>query len=314
MANGSKKKSVEDSSWKSIKQTTRLRPLSPIARRRRLMLYTKAAILGIVAALWLGGLVWSVRYFRQTGNPLALASAADPLSQVYFETDGVLTHGWLSEQLALPRTISLMDIDIFSLQSRLLAHGQVSEVQVERLFPDSLRIRIKEHHPVLRLAIQDAVGKRQLMLVSPEGMVYAGKDYPVATLRRLPFLDGVVLNRSGDGFERLRGMETVSQLLREARENHPHLYSQWQIVSCRNFQGDVRATGASIEVTTRNLGKVIFKPGEFEHQLQRLDMIVSYHSEAGLHEVASIDLTMNEPVMSFGSRTQGQRGIQTMRR
>lgn len=314
MANGSKKKSADDFSWRSIKQTTRLRPLSPIARRRRLMLYAKAAALGIVAALWLGGMVWAVRYFREQGNPLSLASTSEPLTQVYFETDGVLTHEWLRRQLSLPDSIAIMDIDIFALQSHLLTHGQIREAQVERIFPNSLRVRIKEHHPILRLAIQDAVGKRELMLVSPEGVVYKGQEYPIATLKNLPFLDGVVLSRRGDGFERLNGMDVVSELLREARENYPHLYSQWQVVSCRNFQGDVRSPGASIEITTRNLGKIILRPEQFDRQLKRLDMIAGYHNEAGLRQVASIDLTLNDPVMSFASQTPAPRRNQTMKR
>ncbi len=291
-----KKKSAPDTSWRKIQQSSAARAVTSFAKKRRLqinMRYVGAAF-GVLAALAAiaGGVWW---WQNRAFSALAVPNTA--LHSIYFESDGVLDEAWLREKIELPAGVALMDIDIAGLRDQLLDEGQTQSAEVERIFPDALKISVTEHRPILRIATMDAQGKRYLYLVSETGEIYKGSQYSPSTLKALPFLDGVVLKRRGTGFEPITQASVLTELLLTARRGWPELYADWRIVSCRNFSGDVTAPGASIVVKTNSKSDIVFNPVDFPRQLQHLQEINAYARRERLPRIESVDLSLEDPAV-----------------
>lgn len=294
------KKAEPETSWRKIKQSSAARAVTSFAKKRRLqinMRYVGAVLGGLTTLALIAGAVW----WWQTRAFSALAVPQAPLKSIYFESDGVLNEAWLREQIEVPTGASLMDIDIATMRKQLLASGQTRTAEVERIFPDALKISVTEHRPILRIVTMDAQGKRYLYLVSESGQVYHGSHYSPATLAALPFLDGVILKRSGTGFEPIRQAAVLTEFLTTARTGWPELYSDWKIISCRHFQGDVRAPGASIVAQSRSFGDIVFTPEDFPRQLQRLEAIQAYARRERLPRLQSVDLSLDEPAVRLAA-------------
>ena len=244
------------------------------------------------------GIFW----FQSNPNGTWLMTSSEPLRKIYFETDGVLTEEWLHQYADIPEQATLREIDIFALQKSLLENGQTRQVTVERNFPDALRVTVREHVPLMRLVMMDAKGKKHLMVVSEEGVVYTGINYPRSMLNRLPFLIDVVLQRNDRGFKQIPGVANVSELLTQARTQYPHLYADWKFVSLKHFDGDRTKLDATLKIHTISSGTVDFKPENFEQQLQTLNAILlyaKYEQQWPADKIGHIDLTLSEPVLSM---------------
>jgi len=302
-----KKKAVsKDTSWRNIKQTAPSRAVTKAARQRRLNINLKycaygAALLALVAFVGAGVWWWQNRAFG------ALAVPEEKLKQVYFQTDGVLTESWLKDFVALPENVGLMDVNITALRDEILTFGQIRQAEVERIFPDSLKISIAERRPILRIVTMDATGKRFAYMVSEEGEVFKGQNYPREMRRHLPFLDGVVLKRSGTGFERIPQAPVLAELLETVRTGWPELYADWRIVSCRSFSGATEELGALILVNSQRHGEIIFQPKEFAQQLARLEEITNYAERERIDHLAQVDLSLKHPSVRLAA-SEGRRG------
>lgn len=290
------KKSSPDSSWRNIKQSSARRAVTSIAKKRRLHINLRycSYVFGVmVVVAFVIGAVW----WWQNRAFGVLAVPEESLSQVYFESDGVLNEDWFAESVDIPSGVSLMDVDIFELRDELLDYGQIKEATVERIFPDALKVTVQEHHPVLRIVIMDAKGKRFLYLISEQGEVFTGQNYPKATISGLPFLDGVILKRNDAGFQPVVQAPVLAEFLYVARSGWPELYADWQVVSCREFKGDPNELGALIHVRSKKHGDVVFAPNNFPEQLSRLSEISQYAKREQLTRLASVDLSLHEPAV-----------------
>ena len=70
------------------------------------------------------------------------------IERIEFNTNGVLTNRWLSSVVQLKMGTRLAEADISIIKAQLEAVGQVHFASVERVFPDALRIDIKEYLPI----------------------------------------------------------------------------------------------------------------------------------------------------------------------
>ena len=130
-----------------------------------------------------------------------------------------------------------------------------------------------------KIMVQNGNRPPEVQLVARDGISFSGTGYDAEFLKRLPWLDGVTLRRSGNGFAPIIGMETVADLLNTARGNVPDLYKLWQVVSLARFAGD-----GEIVVTVKDADltkEVIFGTrDDFYTQVAQLDLI---EEEARLH-------------------------------
>lgn len=278
-------------SWHELAGPRRRRVNSPQARRRRLSRILRLVALVLVTALVGAGIVLGLRAMQEREQPIQISTPSREIEQLMFETDGVLPDRWLSQVVELHRGVTMMEVNLQALKADLEAEPQVLRASVERVFPSSLKIRVKEHEPVLRLAVLGPDGQRMQRIVSRAGTVYEGIGYPEGALAGLPF---VAPYRHPDGsFRPLRGMDRVAELLTAARQKQPEFFRTWRVVSLEHFSGKSDLPGQVIEVRGTRIERLVFSAArDFGQQLDRLQVIFNYLAQRGDPSVKQVDLSL----------------------
>ncbi|MEI6105792.1 MAG: FtsQ-type POTRA domain-containing protein [Opitutae bacterium] len=279
-------------SWRTIRQEVQPLAMSRQGRRRQMAGWVKAgAVSAFVAGLgW--GLYALVHSWATDRAGLATAVHSAPVGRVALITDGVLTQKWAEEMLALPKTASLMALDLPALRDKLLAHGQVRVAVLTRSFPATLVVTLQERTPVARVQADTGVGAAQPLLVAKDGVVYAGLNYDPSMLAGLPWLDGIRLVRAGRGFEPITGMADVSELLSTAQLQAPHLYREWLIVSLARL-----AETDELLVKTQDIPEIVFtRKRAFFKQVAQLDYIIDRAHALPEPALKSVNLTLEGQV------------------
>jgi hypothetical protein len=257
-------------SWRNIRQEVTPLAMSRKGRRRQLAGWAKA---GALAALVAGG-GWGIYELAHSWSTdraaLVTAVHSEKVKDVVVITDGVLTRDWVNGILALPKPVSLMALDLPALRDKLLAAGQVRVAVLTRNFPDTLVVTLQERTPVARVQAADRTGAAKQLLVAKDGVVYDGVNYDKTMLAGLPWLDGIRLVKSAQGFEPVEGMSEVSALLSTAQLNAPHLYHEWLIVSLARL-----AERDEIVVKAQDVPEIVFsRKRDFFKQIAQLDYVI----------------------------------------
>lgn len=242
-----------------------------------------AAIGVVVAALQLAQMI--------DGGPDLITKAGEslPLRAVEVDTDGSLDRDWLLSYLEVSEDENLLSIDLVAMKERLERIGQVESAEVERRFPDTLVVSVKEREPIARILAQRSNGETLKLFVDTEGFVFEGQQIDANLARSLPFLDGVALRREGQSFSRIEGIGPLAELLSEARTLAPHIYRRWRIVSLEKEDRLIAKGEAAKEV--------VFDTGaDFRQQLGKLDYILDYYRGGRGGVIDHVDLTLGEQV------------------
>lgn len=256
-----------------------------------------AGVVAFVGGLAAGG--WHVMHTLEE-NPKAMPreAKAAPIKRIELQTapGGVLDNAWLVRTLALPKGISLLELDLEAARTRVMADGQVLSATITKQFPETLRVQVSERSPIARVKV-NAGGAAQAYLVARDGVVYVGSNYESGMLETLPWLAGLTLKPQGAGFQPIRDMGVVADLLARAQYEATHLYLTWQIVSLERLELD-----REIEVTTKNGSRMVFTVRtDFFRQLAKLDKILESLRDPGRFPAASqarvrIDLSLGNEV------------------
>jgi len=282
-------------SWRELAggQRRRARVQSPQARRRRQLQIAKLVGALLCVLLLFVALLFGIRTLRERDESIQITTPSKPVEQVLFDTDGVLPSRWLGSVIELRRDTLLMEVDIHALKQQLESQGQVKSASVERQFPDTLKIQIKEHEPVLRMRVAGANNEPELRIVSRAGTIYKGVGYSQATLSQLPYLRPYV--HPEGGIKPLRGIERVADLLEAARRSQPNFFRTWQLVSLQHYSGDPDMPGEVIEVRSSMIPRVIFGLNiDFAQQLDRLAVIIRYVQDRGNPALKRADLSLKD--------------------
>ena len=285
-------------SWRDIPQPVKPRAMSS-GGRLRLAFATSRALAAVALA---GGLLWGGWYvvgaLRANSRAMPAAAKGAPIKRVelHTATGGALDDAWLARTLALPKGISLMELDLERLRTRLLSDGQVLTASLIRKFPDALIVQVTERVPVARLKAQTSTGG-QVYLVARDGVVYSGSNYDPGMLRTLPWLGGFALKPVGAGFRPIAHMDVVADLLASAQYEATDLYLTWSVVSIERLEAD-----REIEVTTKDGSRIVFTArSDFFPQLAKLDNILAHLRDADRFPIARgtrarIDLSLGREV------------------
>lgn len=280
-----------EQSWRALVGSKRPKIHSKQAIQRRRARVLKLFGLVFVFCGLVAGSVWVVLKLVEPDREIAIKTPSKPIERILFETNGMLPDSWLNEVIQLKPGMTMMEADIFGLKQRLEASGQVKSAIVERVFPADLRIVVKEQTPVLRLAVTNSSGQRELRIVGEDGTVYKGVGYPKATLQNLPY---VLPYQHNDGsFFPMQGIERVAELLSRARQAHPKLAKGWQVVSLTYYSGDIEMPGQVIEIRSVGVPRILFSASsDFGVQLDRLAYILDYVAKRGNPSLERIDLSL----------------------
>lgn len=257
-------------SWRNIRQEVKPGAMSSRGRRRQVLAWVKVVVVGLFFAAAAWGVYLVVHSWETDRAALATAVHSEPVRDIVLITDGVLDQKWVGDTLALPRTASLMSLDLPALRDRLLQSGQVRVAVLGRNFPDALVVTLQERTPVARVQASLVDGSAKQFLVAKDGVVYDGLNYDKQMVATLPWLAGIRLVRSGHGFEPVSGMEEVSALLSMAQLQAPNLYREWLIVSLARL-----ADRDEIVVKAQDIPEIIFtRKRDYFKQLAQLDSVI----------------------------------------
>lgn len=286
----SKRKKSDSATWRGIEQKG---PSKGIGKVKGRISFFKT---GKVMAIVLGSLMIvgaGVFGFLEIKRGVSLLTpASHPLREVIVETNGVLRESLLAKALQLPEKVDLLDIDIFELKEKIEDLGQVKSAMVERQLPDTLKITLVEHVPVLKVVHVDNHNRREGLLVARDGTVFKGFGYSKSFLQSLLYVEGVNIQKTAGKYRPLRQVGLINELISLAQNEKPHLYKKWHSVSFAYLDDALGPAGSFVKVKTKNYGDVIFSPQQYEVQLNRLDSIISYADERHLAHIERIDLSM----------------------
>lgn len=285
--------------WSDLKQNIGRSPRSLLALRRKLIRVAKGiglamGIASLVAVAWLGP-----KWYSQKDKPFDLTGPSRPIARVEFGSDGALDARWFSNWISIKHDDSLMEIDIHKLRQELEAIGQIESVEVRRVFPDSLRLRLKERRPILRLVTHRPGEETVLHLVASDGVVFEPENFKPTVLSDLPYLkiEPARLVETDDGFESIEGAAEVAELLDLARRSYPALYRDWRILSFDRlgpaFKDD---PGAHVLIKSRKVKQLRFGAEDFPAQMRRLKYLLHEPSLQRRNQVDSIDLSLGKSV------------------
>ncbi len=276
-------------SWRQIRQNASRKVVTSHARKKLF----KAVFRSVLAVALVGGIGVGV-YFGvehwQSVKSVTTVLPAQPLREIRFASDGVLTQRWVESALALPEGIDTMSIDIHDVKNRLESFGQVKAATIRR-GADWLEISVRERTPVVKLATRGADGGVVELLVDREGHVYQGFGYNRHEIAGLLFLDGVRLQRQGNGFRRLPGIDQVDDLLRLARSQFPHLVQSWKVVDCRDLP--------RLRVRSDDIREIAFgeNAADYSDQLRWLDMVQESNRRQLMGMQDFVDLSLENQVV-----------------
>lgn len=240
-------------------------------RRRAMFSWLRTGVFA-GALLTCGGLAWlGYEAWHEQSPAFTRAASLPPVKAIALSTDGVLDDAWLRRTLSLPAGATLMDLDLQRLHDRLLQGGQVQAASLTRRFPATLAVHLTERSPVARVMVeQPGEDTPSELLVARDGVVYAGVGYDPAMVGSLVWLDGFRLVRAEGRIQPIPGMPQVADLIAKARNEAPHLYASWRVVSLARLQTD-----GELEVRSAEVEKIIFGANQdFFRQLAQLDMLL----------------------------------------
>ena len=270
--------------------------MSGEGRRRMAMSGMRAAIgAAVIAGVAWGG--WEISaVLRDSPDTMLDAAKTDRVRSLVLVTDGVLDKVWLAKILAIAPDSTLMGLDLTKLRSKVLADPQVASAAIARNFPDSLTVRISERSPVARMMAQADSAAPKMLLVSRDGVSFAGTGFDPAMVETLPWIDGITVSRVGTALAPIEGMRAVSDLLASAKLEAENLYRTWRVISLARL-----ATDGEIEVHTRDGMKIIFGTKEdYLRQIARLDLLVDA-SKDPTRPLSEVNLALGSQVpVSYG--------------
>lgn len=276
MKNAPANKPSSPSSWRLINQNVMPRTSTPISRKRQN--YAMLKTITIVAVLSLCAWAGFEIYTAWSENPANIKAPVkgEPLKHITVRNDnGVLGRDWVEQTLALPKGISLIELDITALRNRLLANQQIRTAVLTRQFPDTLAVTLEERAPVARLIVQQTPGAPlEELLVARDGAIFPGANFLPATLAALPYLADATLIRAAPGstqFAPLDGIDDVAKLVDAARINIPNLYPAWKSISLKRYADD-----SVLIANIADGSQIIFdiRKDDFATQIGRLDLII----------------------------------------
>lgn len=275
--------------------------------RRRLVWSTlrfslTVSVLGGVA---FGG--WQVIRALRENPSNARAAAAVSLNAPKLETDGFLASDpqWLDRTLALPKSATLMSLDLEQLRDRLLAQGQVNTAILTKVFPATLKVRITERSPIARVMAQLPGSEPKTLLVARDGVVFAGVGYETELLKTLPWLEGFKLSHDGDRFLPISGMGVIAELLGKAKLEAEHLYATWYVVSLARLNTDAEIDVVTKADENKKATTIVFSAtSDYYSQIANLDLALDKLAAQGagftrinLANGRDVTVTMDQPIV-----------------
>lgn len=256
----------EKTSWRSLSQQLSEPAITPIAQKRRRFVLQKRVFTGLILGVLVGVIGFSVYYLKSHSQTFAPYAQEQDRTKILFFSDGQLTETWFNDQFASLRQKGLLSIDIAGVQAALLKNPQVLQARVERHFPSTLKITLRERSPIARIRLKEE-GKVETYYVGHDGEFFSSPGYKAPAT--LPYLAGLPLRRVEGQLPLLPGALTLSEILDGLKTEFPNLYVQLRQIDLSEWVFPIRPQ-TSVVLQTRNGTKIRFGPDKISEELSRL--------------------------------------------
>jgi cell division protein FtsQ len=265
-------------------------------RSRRMRWVGRALV--VVFALAFVGFIF-VRGGGLVADHLLFKNPAYTLRSVAVTTDGAMSPAYLQACMNLPAAQNLYDLSLGDVEKRLRLVPWIKRVEMERVLPDTLKVRVLEREPVAQLvtAVQmpDRSIQRRVFHVDATGWTMPELDnsrraVPLAVPESYPVLTGLSLSDASSGrVLTAPGVVAALELIREF-DTSP-MAGMVELAEI-----DVGRPGL-LRVITSQRTEVFFDAQDLPRQLARWRMIHDTLS-AYAKTASSIDLSIanNVPV------------------
>lgn len=258
--------SSHSDSWKKIQQQLSGPAITDTAQRRRRFVLQKR-ILTILAIVSLaGGLVGSAYYLSTHSKTFAPYAQEQGRTKIVFFSDGQLTQNWFEDHFSALKTKGLLSIDIAGLQAALLRNPQIMTAAVERHFPNTLKVTLRERLPIGRIKLKLS-GQTATYYVARDGMLFTSALYRSSAT--LPYFSGASIRQGESGLTPLMGIATLSEILEGLKNNFPDLSIQLSLIDLTDWTFPITAQ-TSVCLQLRSGTKLRFSPEGIPTQLDRL--------------------------------------------
>jgi len=174
----------------------------------------------LIKIVLLGTLLLSGGYYMLTGPGKILYSKLNYFRINEIEIIGCrfTTSGGLKKMAGLSYEMNMLNLELQTLEKQILAHPWIKDVEVRKIWPDALHIRVTEYRPNALVVDKE----EHLQYLDFGGVIFTSvlpgqdKDFPVIT----------GLSRSWKKVEKQKMLDAASLFLRLAGQNNPNLPAQ----------------------------------------------------------------------------------------
>jgi cell division septal protein FtsQ len=287
----------------SKKSPTRTAKKSSKSEPKKAKPSSKKRIHPLVLCLFLVG-VFSLIFLsiRPVAGHLAVPHR---IQNIEFSTDGSLNRTWVLKVLQLQKDMELSAVDVQACRNALRRASQVIDADVERVYPATLRVRIRERVPAFKIRLADG---RRLYLLDADGYVFEQIGVTKDKLGHIPYVLGLDADRIsiGDHIPLARDLFTFWN---QARRHAPELVLKWRMAVVDEAAYNLMGHLPFIEVRTDEVRSILFKNGSHAVQLEKLEYILNDARKRHQLPLQRIDLTVPDrayvkPRPSFSENTK----------
>ncbi|MDR2677777.1 MAG: FtsQ-type POTRA domain-containing protein [Puniceicoccales bacterium] len=210
------------------------------------------------------------------------------IQNIEFLTDGCLDRTWVLKVLQLQKEMELNAVDVQACRNALRRASQVIDADVERVYPSTLRVRIRERVPVFKVRLPD---ERRLYLLDADGHVFEQIGAPKDKLANVPYVLGLDIDRISVG-DRIPLMKDLFIFWNHARRHAPELVRKWRMAVVDEAAYNLMGHLPFIEVRTDEVRSIIFKNESHSTQLEKLEYILNDARKRHQLPLQRIDLTV----------------------
>lgn len=279
--------SHQNKTWKSLKDSNIKKPISWRARLRRIFKFFKFLFtIAILSALGYGA-YW---LYENGIIQKALAPTAEDLRKVEYKTNGYISQKWLIKNKFFPPQKNLAEIDVVELKRNLESISQVRSADVIKIYPDTIRIEIKEYVPVARVAVIQNE-KYEEYILSKDGFFFRPICIAQSEIQDMPYLTGIPLITSINKiFEPYAYAPKIFELIELAKKSIPENYKKWRVINVAEMGS---LTLPIMLVLTADGTRIIFHSNDIATQIDKLEYVLNYYKNEDLAMIEKIDLSLS---------------------
>jgi hypothetical protein len=212
------------------------------------------------------------------------------IQNIEFSTNGCLDRTWILKVLQLQKEMELDAVDVQACRNALMRASQVIDVDVERVYPCTLRVRIRERVPAFKIRLPDGRG---FYLLDGDGCAFEQIGATKDKLSHIPYILGLDINRISPG-TRIPLTKNLFNFWTQARRCSPELVKKWRMAVVDEQAYNLMGHLPFIEVRTEEVRCILFKNESIAPQLEKLEYILNDARKRHQLPLQRIDLTVHD--------------------